>query len=143
MRFLFLLILGFFSIAEPALVRAEYLQGTVVRIDRAKGEVEIVVSKEGQCHLGADSHPPAQESSRQLEKQRRIIVKAAWFPRCLSEGTEVYARGEFAAKGRDLFEAEDVFPCRSRGGHDPTGVRSRFHRHRRDMRPQSAGDRDE
>lgn len=119
---------------------AEYLQGTVVGVDRDRGEVDIIVSGNGQCHLEDGDGTMAKQNDTPADKKRRIIVKAAWFPRCLGEGDQVYARGQFAPERSDLFEAEDVFPCRRRGGHDPTGVRSRFQHHRRQMMRHMGGE---
>lgn len=119
---------------------AEYLQGRVVRIDHDKGEIEISLSKEGHCRHAGDNDSLDLENSEQDGKQKNIIVKAAWFPRCLADGAEIYARGEFAPQSRDLFVAEDVFPCRGGGGHDPTGVRSRFQHHRRKMMRHRGGE---
>lgn len=119
---------------------AEYLQGTVVRIDRDRGEIAITLSENGQCRYGKGNEAAMKESSTSMAKQRQIIVKAAWFPRCLATGAQVYVRGEYAADRPDFFEAEDVFPCRGRGDHDPTGVRSRFRHHRRQMMEQMGGE---
>ncbi len=127
----FLICFSLIAPATPAM--AEYLQGTVVRIDRDRGEVEIMLSENGQCHLDSADASIAKEGRVPTEKARSVLVKAAWFPRCLGKGAQVYARGQFAPDRSDLFEAEDVFPCRRRGGHDPTGVRSRFQHHRRQM----------
>ncbi len=141
MKHLSFLIVCLFFLASVSPALAEYLQGTVVHVDRDKGEVEILLSAKGQCHLDGGNETVDQEDSSQAENQRRILVKAAWFPRCLEEGTQVYARGKFAADEADIFEAEDVFPCRKRGGHDPTGVRSRFQHHRRQMMWQRGGEK--
>lgn len=123
--------------ASASPVMAEYLQGTVVRVDRQDGELEIALSANGQCHM--------ENGKKAVDAQNtpRVLVKAAWFPRCLVTGDQVYARGEYAQGSKDVFEAEDVFPCRRRGGHDPTGVRSRFHHHRRQMMRQMGGEIDE
>ena len=119
---------------------AEYLQGTVAGIDHEKGEIEIILSQAGHCSLAQENNNIVPESTGQAGKQKKIIVKATWFPRCLAHGTEIYARGEFSSERKDLFMAEEVFPCRGRGGHDPTGVRSRFHHQRRKMMRHMGGE---
>lgn len=118
-------ILSVLAMVLPA--QAEYLQGTVLRIDRQQGEMEILprpARQEGATGMQAETE------SAEAEK---ILIKAAWFPRCLAVGDQVYARGTFVTGSREGFVAEEVFPSRRRGSHDPTGVRSRFHRHRRQM----------
>lgn len=140
MRYVTYTILCLALIAQASPSLAEYLQGTVVAIDRGRGELEIVVSAEGRANLEG-SQGSADEEGRQLnDKPRRIVVKAAWFPHCLRAGSEVYARGDFVDDSSDFFEAEDVFLCRRRGDQDPTGVRSRFQHHRRRMMHHRGGD---
>lgn len=140
MKPLSFLLLFFFFIAPATPVMAEYLQGTVVRIDRDRGEVEIILSKTGQCPLENGNEEVDKGHSPQQEKEQIILVKAAWFPRCIAEGGQVYVRGEYAPNSKVVFEAEDIFSCRKRGGHDPTGVRSRFHHKRRQMMDQKGGE---
>ncbi len=137
MRLSIFFILSLALIVWTSPVMAEYLQGTVVRIDRQGGELEITLSANGQCRM--------ENGKKAVERQNtpRVLVRAAWFPRCLVTGDQVYARGEYAQGSKEIFEAEDVFPCRRRGGHDPTGVRSRFHHHRRQMMRQMGGEMDE
>ena len=143
MRSLPLIILGLFIFAPVSPAMAEYLQGKVVRIDHEKGEMEIILSQAGHCRMANGNNDAGSEKSEQAGKQERVIIKAPWFPRCLADGTEIYARGEFSPEHKDLFVAEDVFPCRGRGGHDPTGVRSRFHHHRRKMMRHKGGEMNE
>lgn len=118
---------------------AEYLQGTVVRIDHGKREIDMLISENGQCRLENGAEAVTKESQALPEKTRNILVKASWFPGCLTPGTQVYARGKYASDSKELFEADEVFPCRRRGGHDPTGVRSRFNHHRKQMMRQMDG----
>lgn len=120
-------------------VSAEYLRGRVVQIDRRQGQMEIIPSGQGYCSTGNDSLPAEDAEMSEAEAKPRIVVRAAWFPRRLEAGDQVYARGAFVGEEQDLFAAEEVFACRRRGGHDPTGVRSRFQHHRRQMKMRHNG----
>lgn len=134
MKPLFSILALLFLLVAAAPVLAEYLQGRVVDIDRRQGQMEIVPSRQGRCSAGNDSLPAEDAELSGAEAEQPVLVRAAWFPRCLEVGDQVYARGEFVAEQQDLFAAEEVFACRRRGGHDPTGVRSRFQHHRRQMK---------
>lgn len=117
-------------LAPPAL--AEYLQGTVVGIDHGKRQVQILLT-EGPCSFEEEEAAAGNQEPVPPPPGRQITVQAAWLPGCLGQGAQVYARGRYAAGNKELFEADEVFPCRQRGGHDPTGVRSRFHHQRKQM----------
>lgn len=108
-------------------VYADYIQGHIVRIDRERSEIFIVLSEEcpdqDDCHTG-------QKQQDQLDyttEKTAIRVIAVWLPRCLSEGMMVYVRGDYSSEDHLVFKAVDVFPRKRRGGKDKTGVRSRFH----------------
>lgn len=133
MKFFSLSILFVALVALASPVMAEYLQGTVVRIDHGKREVEILLSEDGMCRFGNGAQTSAADNQVVEPKTRSILVKAAWLPGCLAQGSQVYARGKYAPDSSELFEADEVFPCRRRGGHDPTGVRSRFNHQRKQM----------
>jgi hypothetical protein len=130
MKMFSLSILLIVLLAPPAL--AEYLQGTVVGIDHGRRQVQLLLT-EGPCSFEPEGPAVAAQEPEPPLPRRQITVQAAWLPGCLGQGAQVYARGHYAADNADLFEAEEVFPCRQRGAHDPTGVRSRFHHQRKQM----------
>ena len=119
-----ILLLIAFSVA-PAY--ADSIQGHIVRIDRERGEVEMILSgdgtEEGRHHL-PEGQPPVHTDEASVVK-----VLAMWFPRCLSEGMMIFARGSYIDDDMTIFEAEEVFPLRRHGRKDKTGVRSRFRHH--------------
>ncbi|MBU0680576.1 MAG: hypothetical protein KKD73_04050 [Proteobacteria bacterium] len=139
MRPLAFSILFVFLVLSVSPVMAEYLQGTVVRIDHGKREIEMLIAENGQCRFENGTESVDKERQVPPGKTKNILVKAVWFPGCLTPGTQVYARGKYALDSKELFEADEVFPCRRRGGHDPTGVRSRFNHHRKQMMRQMDG----
>ena len=105
---------------------ADYIQGHVVRIDRQQGEMTITLcggcTGEEQDHVNGLPQP--------ADAVQQVTIRAPWFPRCLIEGMMVFARGSFAEADTSLFEAVEVFPHKTMGSKDKTGVRFRFRHHR-------------
>lgn len=130
MRILSLFILMLCS--QTALAHADYIQGHIVQIDRAQGELVITLCAEG-CTGSKPCALKGQDLAVDLGEGkvgRRVTVLASWLPRCLSEGMMIFARGDFVKDDTTRFEAAQVFPQKGRGSKDETGVRSRFRHHR-------------
>ncbi len=107
---------------------ADYIQGHIVRIDRQKGEVDVVLCEDctgAEHHLSEEHYKVHGDDS----EEPVVTVVAMWFPRCFAEGVMIFARGAYKTDDPAVFEAEEVFPLRRLGRKDKTGVRSRFRHH--------------
>ena len=107
----------------------EYLRGTVISVDRQKGEIVIrpfeysSVNEDDQVveheDIPVTVRFPEKHRMRQGREKRRF--------QCLVPGQQIRLRGEFDTES-NLFLARDIRGCGWRGGPDPTGIRGRLGR---------------
>ncbi len=100
-------IIAAFLLLIPIRSSAESLMGTVLSVDREKGQIVLQVETEN-------------------DQQREITLQAAGaLPACVLVGSQVRAWGNFAPGEKGKFSATDL---RGPGRHpDATGVLARLH----------------
>ncbi len=99
----------------PAIAGAGMISGTVLRVDRDRGDIVLKTAQERKIQVHTTSP----------------------LPRRVQAGREIRAWGEFTAD--DRFQATDIRGPGRHHGLDPTGVRLRLHKGCRCSRHQDGG----